>query len=226
MRLGRRAAVGLFVVGAAAAVLVVDGGAAAAVRGVVASPWFPAVLVALYLVRPFLAWPITALSALVGYAYGVTVGVPVALAGAVATSLLPYAAGRWLRDPDPGASVGGTGTPGVVDRAVAWLAASGERFFAAAGDVRGVVAARLAPTPAEPVSAGAGVARVSLPAFVAGTLVGELPWTLAAVSVGASLDSLDGGLRVPADPLLVAGCLLAAALLLAGPTYRALAAAR
>ncbi|MXR21003.1 TVP38/TMEM64 family protein, partial [Halobacterium sp. PCN9] len=64
-------------------------------RTALASPWSPAILVGLYAVRPLLGWPISLLSALVGFKYGVFVGVPVALAGAVGTSLLPYLAGRF-----------------------------------------------------------------------------------------------------------------------------------
>ena len=161
-------------------------------RSLLSSPWFPLVLAGLYLLRPLLAWPITALSVLVGYRYGLVVGVPLALLGAVLTSLIPYAVARYV---DTGA--------GWIGRAEA----GSERFFTAAGDLRGVTAARLAPTPAEVISVGAGMARVSLPAFVVGTAVGELPWTVAAVLAGASMHRLVGGL-------------VAAAVLLAAPAYR------
>jgi len=173
-------------------------------RGLVASPYFPLLLVALYAVRPFLAWPVSAISVLVGYKYGLALGVPLALAGCVATSLVPYHFGDRL----PTAA----GVLSRVDR-------SGKRYFAAAGDTRGVAAARLAPTPAEVVSVGAGIAGVPLRAFALGTLLGELPWTIAAVSLGASLDTFS--LTTAVDPLLVAACLLLAVLTLAGPLWRA-----
>lgn len=177
-------------------------------RGVVFSPYFPAVLVALYLVRPFLGWPITLVSALVGYRYGVVVGFLVALPGTAFTSLPAYLlAGEFA------------GEDGLLGRA----ADGGRRFFDAAGDLRGLVAARLAPTPAEPVSGAAGLAGVSVPVFVVGTMVGEVPWTAAAVIAGASLERFAAG-AVPADPLLVVAGVLAAALLLAAPAYRALRA--
>jgi len=196
----------LVVVGAY--LLVSPGGALARLGTVVAQPWFPVVLVGLYLVRPLFAWPITVLSALVGFRYGVTLGVPIALVGAVATSLIPYAVGRRLRTDH-----------GWVGR----VTAGGESYFRTAGDLRGVVAARLAPTPAEAISAGAGVAAVPVPAFVLGTMLGELPWTVAAVAVGASLESTAGLGAVAVDPLFVVGGGLAAALLLAGPLYRRVA---
>lgn len=168
------------------------------------SPWFPLLLVGLYLLRPLLAWPITAISVLVGYRYGLVVGMPVALAGVVATSLVPYGTARYLR---------------VDEGWVGWLTTGSERYFGATGHLRGVVAARLAPTPAEPVSAAAGVARVPVRAFVLGTLLGELPWTLVAVFAGDSMQrlSLEGALL---DPRLVVAGLLAALLVLARPTYR------
>lgn len=192
----------LVVVLALAVLVPVD--AVALASGVVASPWFPVVLVGLYLARPFLAWPISALSVLVGYRYGVLVGVPVALAGAVATSLVPYYFGDRL--PTAGS---------VLDR----VRTGGERYFTAAGDVRGVAAARLAPTPAEAVSAAAGLAGVPPGAFVLGTLAGELPWTIAAVALGASLDTLTLSTS-HVDLRLVLACVLLAVLVLAGPAWR------
>lgn len=177
------------------------------IQDVLLSPWFPVLLVGLYLVRPLVAWPITALSVIVGYRYGVFVGVPVALVGAVATSLIPFAAARYLRTD--------TGILGHVE-------AESERFFTATGDLRGVIAARLAPTPAEAISGAAGMANVSVGAFMLGTAVGELPWTIAAVVAGSSMHRLslvEAGNRA-LDPWLVLGGIIAALLLLAGPAYR------
>lgn len=168
------------------------------------SPWFPLVLVGLYLLRPALAWPITALSVLVGYRYGLALGLPVALVGAVGTSLVPYAVAGHLRT-----------ETGWIGRATE----GSERYFSATGDLRGVIAARLAPTPAEAISAAAGVARVPVGAFVVGTLIGELPWTAAAVLAGHSMRRLSLADAAP-DPWLVAVLALVAALVLVGPAYR------
>lgn len=183
---------------AAAAVVVRPTRVLGALRHAAASPWFPAVLVALYAVRPFLAWPISALSLLVGFKYGLVVGVPVALAGAVATSLPPYLIGR-------GAPRDG--------RVFGRLSAGSRRYFDAAGGLRGLVAARIAPTPAEPVSAAAGAGGVTPRVFGIGTLVGELPWVVGAVAVGNTLDAVDplGASVTPA--YAIAGGAVAAALL-------------
>lgn len=172
--------------------------------GLLFSPWFPAVLVGLYLLRPALAWPITAISALVGYRYGLVIGLPVALAGVVLTSIPAYAAARYVRSDH-----------GWIGR----LTAGSERYFATVGDLRGMIAARLAPTPAEPTSAAAGIAGVPVVAFVLGTLVGELPWTVAALLAGESLRRVSPSGPI-VDPWLVVAGLLGATLLLAGPAYR------
>lgn len=176
-------------------------------HGVLYSPWFPVVLVGLYTGRPFLGWPITVLSALVGFRYGIAVGLPVALVGVVATSMIPYATGRRL-DLD-----------GRLGR---WFEGGSKRYFRTAGELRGVVAARLAPTPAEPTSAAAGFGRVPVHAFVLGTLLGELPWTIGAVTVGHSLTAFSVT-SVGVDWRLAVAGLVVAGLLLAGPLYRVLA---
>lgn len=202
----RHVAVGLVVAAVLGLGLVLSPGSVVEqLRGLVASPWFPAVLVGLYLVRPVLAWPITAITLLVGFRYGVVVGLPIALGGAVVTSLLPYAVGRHAR-----------GRSGPLAGAVAGL----ERFFAATGGLRGVVAARLAPSPAEPVSIAAGAGRVSVSAFVVGTAVGELPWTVAALVAGHSLAELSFEGVAGVSPWLAVAGTVAALVLLAGPAYR------
>lgn len=202
----RRIGVGFLVVALVGLALFVRPDTAMAhLRDVLFAPWFPIVLLGLYAVRPLLGWPITVLSALVGFRYGILVGMPIALAGVVGTSLLPYVAGRRFDLEGP-----------VVRRFVG----GSQRYFRTAGDLRGVIAARLAPTPAEPVSIAAGFGGVPLGAFVLGTLVGELPWTIAAVTVGHSLTVFsvaDIGIHWE----LIGAGLLATLLLLSGPLYRA-----
>lgn len=173
-------------------------------RALLASPWFPVFLVGLYVVRPFLAWPITAVSLLVGYRYGLMVGLPVALLGAVGTSMIPYVVGRIVQSPHGW---------------IGWLVAGSERFFTVTGDLRGLIAVRLAPTPAEPVSAAAGMAGIPLSVFVLGTAVGELPWTIAAVVAGHSMHQFTLSGATP-DAWIVLGGLLAGLVLITGPAYR------
>lgn len=172
---------------------------------------FGVLLVGVYLVRPLFAWPTTLVAILAGYAYGPILGFPVALAGTTGSALLPFLVARYV----------GAGS-GLVAR----IGDSGERFFAATGDLRGMVASRLAPAPSDPVSAAAGLSGVSTSAFVVGTAVGEVPWTVAAVLAGSSLERLStAGLHAIGWELVAAAAAVAVALL-AGPAYRAMAVRR
>lgn len=159
-------------------------------------------LTGLYLLRPVVLWPISAISILVGYVYG-PAGIPVGLAGAVVTCLPPFAAARLSPNRGLFARVGSTG----------------ERLVTATGECRGLIAARLAPLPADPVSYAAGLSGVSGRAFVTGTALGELPWVTAAVLAGSSMRTLSVDGATPGVPLIV-GATAVAVLVLAGPAYR------
>jgi uncharacterized membrane protein YdjX (TVP38/TMEM64 family) len=163
---------------------------------------FALVVAGLYLARPLVAWPMSLCSAVVGYGYGLP-GLPLALAGVLVTCLPPYALGRYAGDASALGRVGH----------------AGERFFARTGGSRGVAAARLAPLPADPVSVGAGLSGVGIRKYCLGTLVGEVPWTVAAVLAGSSLSTLAvAGLEGAGVELVLAACALAI-LALAGPAY-------
>lgn len=165
---------------------------------------FALALCVLYLCRPLFAWPISPISALVGFVLGFEAGVPVALAGAVVTCVPPYAFARWT-DSQRGL--------------FGWLGRSGRRVIEVTGATRGVLAARLSPVPADPVSYGAGFAGVSTRAYVVGTLVGEIPWVIVEVLAGASMRTLSvEGLGAGLHVLVLSAAL--AVLLLARPTYR------
>ncbi len=164
------------------------------------------VLAALYCVRPLFAWPTTLLSLLVGAGFGVAVGVPLALVGIAVTTLPTFLATDYFA---------------VGDR-LPRAERIGTEYFDRVGALRGVIAGRLVPVPSDVLTCGAAVAGVRLRTMLVGTVVGEVPWTVAAVVVGASAErvattGLDGlGLRL--------GVLttLAGLLLLVGPAYAAL----
>ncbi|MFC7156670.1 TVP38/TMEM64 family protein [Halomarina halobia] len=164
---------------------------------------FALALCLVYLCRSLVAWPIGLVSALVGFVYG-PAGLPIALVGAVLTTLPPYALARRYRP-----------TAGPL----AWTSARSADLFETTGDARGVLAARLAPVPTDVVSAAAGLARVDLRAYVLGTAVGEVPWVVASVLAGSSMDALSAQGAHVGWPLVVAG-VAAAAALMAGPMYR------
>lgn len=176
-----------------------------AVETLTARPFLLApALVGLYLARPLLAWPISALSVLLGYLFG-PAAIPVALAGAVLTTLPAYLLARWFSH-DVGllARVGDAGA--TVRRTT--------------GDLRGIVAVRLAPLPTDPVSYAAGIAGVPFRPYVLGTAIGEAPWVGAAVLLGASMGQLTT--TGPSASPLVLATVVALALLLAvsRPAYR------
>ncbi len=171
---------------------------------------FGVALTALAAVRPLLAWPTTVLAVAAGYAYGLA-GVPFALALIVLTSVPPYYLSRRVR----GSSGDTTG-----HRILRGISTRGERAVSVAGDLRSVVASRLLPAPSDVVSVGAGVSDVPLGAFVVGTALGEIPWAVAGVLAGSSLDSLASAGTLRVDLRLVVAAALVAVLLLARPTYR------
>lgn len=164
---------------------------------------FAAALVAVYLCRPLVFWPISAISLLVGFVYGPTVGIPVALVGAVVTCVPPFALARYAR---------GSGVPGS-------LCSRAERLVDVTGGVRGIAAGHLAPLPVDPISYAAGLSNVSPREFVLGTALGEIPWVVAAVLAGSSMRSLTVG-GADASLSLVVGAAALAVLVLAGPAYR------
>jgi len=165
-----------------------------------------AALATLYLVRPLLAWPISALSILLGYLFG-PVAIPVALLGAVVTTLPAYLLARYLGH-----------DAGLLAR----VGDAGETVRRTTGDLRGIVAVRLAPLPTDPVSYAAGLAGVPLRPYALGTALGEAPWVGTAVLLGASMGQL-ATTGLSASPLLL-GTTVALALLLAlsRPAYRRL----
>jgi uncharacterized membrane protein YdjX (TVP38/TMEM64 family) len=165
-----------------------------------------AVLAVLYLVRPFVMWPISALSLTVGFVLGAKWGIPVAIAGTVASNTVVFLLARYARTD--------VGVLGLASR-------SGDRLVEKTGQLRGVLAARLSPLPADVVSTAAGLSEVSLGSYVLGTLVGESPWIAAEVIAGSSMHTLSvHGLSHSLS--LMAGATAFAAVLLARPLYREL----
>ncbi|WP_254524692.1 VTT domain-containing protein [Natrinema caseinilyticum] len=196
---------------------------------------FGLVVAGLYLVRPLLAWPTTPLAVVVGYGFGVVVGLPIALVGVVTTVLPVFFAVRWLAvggrsatDRGPRESrVASSSSAGDADGGGTLLERAGEtvtRYYDATGPLRGVTASRLAPIPSDVATCAAAVSDVEPRHLLLGTAIGELPWTTAAVVVGASAATVTtSGLGELGVALSVA-CAVAAGVLLAGPAYRAIGA--
>lgn len=193
----------LLVAVAAAALVVSPAAAVETLSWLAADPArYLLAVVALAAVRPLFAWPTTLVGVAVGFGFGVVAGLPLALALYALTSVPPYLFGR---------RAGGDGR----------IATAGHRVRDATGDVRGVAASRLFPAPSDVVSVGSGVAGVPLRAYLLGTVVGELPWALASVVAGASLDTLASGAPGGVfEPRFVVGLTAVGLLLVAGPLVR------
>ncbi|ELY97221.1 hypothetical protein C482_13870 [Natrialba chahannaoensis JCM 10990] len=191
----------------------------AAMESVTTNPTlFGAAIVGLYLVRPLFAWPTTPLAAVVGYGLGVTVGVPVALVGVVVTVTPIFFVARGTLGGS--AATATTATNSWFESALGRTNSVVERYFTTAGPIRGVAASRLAPIPSDLSTCAAAASGVSYRHFVIGTVLGELPWTIAAVVVGASAGTVTAGGFGELGLALTLACCLAALVLLAGPAYR------
>ncbi len=172
-----------------------------------------AALAALAVVRPFLAWPTSLLSVVAGYGFGLVGVVPAA--GLVTLSGLPP---YLVADRGRAGLLAGDGR--LAD-AMARVNTVGDRALSVAGPTRTTAVARLAPLPSDVVSAAAGAVGVPVRGYLLGTAVGELPWVVGAVAVGASLERLAaGGVAAAFDPRLVVAAALAGVALLVGPLYR------
>jgi uncharacterized membrane protein YdjX (TVP38/TMEM64 family) len=198
------AVAGLLCVGALATLAVSPAGVLAELEALADTPVVLAtVLAAVYLVRPFLLWPMSLVAVVLGYLYGPAVALPVALAGAALTATPPYLLGRYART-----DMGLFGT----------VSSSGAQLVGAVGETRGVLAARLSPVPGDPISYGAGMAGVSARPFYVGSLLGEVPWAVVAVLTGASMRSLSPA-EFAVSPELVVVLAGLALLTLSGPLY-------
>lgn len=165
---------------------------------------FAVALLAVYLLRPFLFWPVSLVAVVLGYIYGPAVAMPLALAGAGISCLPPFAIARYARSDVGLLSV---------------LATPGQQLVGAVGEIRGVLAARLSPIPGDVVSYAAGLSDVSPGVFVLGTVIGEVPWALVAVFAGDSMRTLTvSGFRP--GPVLILGLAALGLLVLGGPAYR------
>lgn len=220
---GTRALVTAVVIGAIAAtgLLVSPATLLGIVESVSTDPvLFGLVVIGLYLGRPLLVLPTTPLAVVVGYGYGVALGVPIALVGVVTTVIPVFLVARWIAGSDASADAAPASVDGPFGTLLERAGVVVSRYYETAGPTRGVVASRLAPIPSDVSTCAAAISDVRLRHLVIGTAIGELPWTIAAVVVGASAATVrTDGLGELGLALSIA-CGVGAVALLAGPVYR------
>ena len=161
-------------------------------------------VIVFYLVRPFVLWPLSVASVFLGYLVGFPYGVPLVLIGTLVTCGPPFVLADYFSE-----------RGGYIER----LSDAGETVVTTTGELRGMIAARLSPAPADGVSIGAGLAGVSGQAFALGTLIGELPWAILYVGIGQSLRSFTSGTvqTINVEFLMIVS--VCAVLLVARPLY-------
>lgn len=218
-----RAVVSAVAIGAivAAAVLVSPTTVLESVESVSADPaMFGLVVIGLYLLRPLLVLPTTPLAVVVGYGYGVTLGIPVALVGVLVTATPVFLVARWVTGGDTSGDSAPESIDGLFGTLLERTGTVVSRYYESAGPTRGVVASRLAPIPSDVSTCAAAVSGVRLRRFLIGTAIGELPWTVAAVIVGSSAATVTADGLGELGLTLALACGVAAVGLLAGPVYR------
>jgi uncharacterized membrane protein YdjX (TVP38/TMEM64 family) len=168
---------------------------------------FAVALLSLYLVRPFLLWPVSAVALVLGYLYGPYVAFPLALAGAGLSALPPYLLGRYA---------------GTEAGLFGYVRSSGQVLVDTVGETRSVLAARFSPMPGDPISYAAGLSGIFLRPFLAGTVVGEIPWAFIAILAGTSMRTLTlSEFAFSPSLIIVLACLAVA--VLGGPVYNRVA---
>lgn len=139
-----------------------------------------------YLLRPLLLFPASIITIAAGLLFGPVVGVLIVVVAANASAMLAYGIGRLL----------------AGDRADAGPAADGEQagLIARWGDrmrtnsFESVFVMRLLFLPYDLVNYASGALRIRWTSFLAATILGTLPGTIAFVLLGASIERLDDGL--------------------------------
>jgi phosphatidylserine/phosphatidylglycerophosphate/cardiolipin synthase-like enzyme/uncharacterized membrane protein YdjX (TVP38/TMEM64 family) len=167
------------------------GALTAFLAGIAANPWARAAVVAIFVIAGFVGFPVTALIAATGVAFGAWPGLAYAAAGALASAAATYAIGAWL------------GTKPL--RRVLGPRLNRIRRGVARRGVVAVMSVRLVPVaPFTVVNLVAGALRIPLPDYVIGTALGLAPGLAVMSLLGDQLA------RIVADPSLADVGLLAA----------------
>ena len=150
-----------------------------AARAVTGSAWAPLGLLGLYLLRPLLLVPITAINLATGFLLGPAAGIALAFVGTLLSASAGYLLGRSLGSSAPVASL-----------TARWRFAE----FLRQRSFEAVCAGGLMYLHADLVNFPAGMLRVPFPTFLLGIALGNSLTMSMAVLAGAAFDGSGGGL--------------------------------
>jgi uncharacterized membrane protein YdjX (TVP38/TMEM64 family) len=154
------------------------------------------IVLAMALIHAVVFYPAEILTTASGFAYGFWLGLPIVMAGWLASALVAYGIGH------------------AAARPLLYRLAGEERFrrgerLVHSGGVSLLLVVRLIPlVPFDLVCYACGAARIPLGRYVWTTIVGYLPITAVFVYFGSRLESLS-----PSDPLLLASAVVLVALI-------------
>ncbi len=149
-------------------------------RSLLSDHWWGVVLfVAVYVLRPIVLFPASVLTVLAGLAFGPWWGVALTIVASNLSTAVNYAVGRYFASSSP-----------VGDRGGAFSGALGR---AAERPFETTIIMRMVSLPFDAVGYVAGFARLRFWPFLAGSALGTVVGTIAFVSFGASIDSLEEG---------------------------------
>ncbi len=163
--------------------------------------------------RPLILFSAAVLTVAGGFLFGPVAGTALVVLAGTGSAMVAYEIARRL-------GAGALADPSATGRFAVWGRRLQRRRFET------VLVMRLVFLPFDLVSYLAGAGRIRLGAFVAGTVVGSAPATVAFVLFGASMESFDGGVPSINTPVLVASVALLVAGLAIAPIRRRRDAAR
>lgn len=148
-------------------------------RDVLVATWYgPLIYLAAYMVRPLIFFPASLLTVLAGNIYGLALGFVYGLIAGSLSSVVPYAAGRWLATDD-------TATSAEDDRLSPLRRFSG---LMRRNPFQSTLIMRLLYMPYDAVSFFAGMLRIAFLPFITATAIGNIAGTFAFVGIGASIE--------------------------------------
>ena len=136
--------------------------------------WGPIIYIMVHALRPLVLFPASLLTALAGTFFGFWWGSVLAIIGGNASANVAYWIGRYFGK-DSRLEYSGIG---------AWVSALRQKPFET------TLFMRLFYLPFDLVNYGAGILKISWPAYATGTFVGMVPGAITFVALGAALDSV------------------------------------